>query len=396
MGEPSFGKSSLRYTFFHEQGTLLIYDTIVIGAGITGCATAYFLANAGERVALIDKTGIAAGGSGAAGAFVSPKFTKSGPLKELMEESYRFSLAFYRENFADLIRIAPLVHFAKYDDENAKVRAFKETTSLSMLHAMPDAPLTEETDAFEHVVLAQSGLVDARGVCGRLAERSDFFVKDIDIIKYDNTLWHVGGLEARKVVLATGAYRPLVPMPHIGLRAVWGHRVDIRTATPLRCHLHQHVSIAATDGEGRGAIGATHDVHYHPDKHDDYDMERGRRELLKKAARTVRLEEVEILGDYTGLRSGSNDYYPIVGAVADAAASLESHPELGKGVRTDRAELPCHPKLYMINGTGGYGFVMGPYLGKLLAETMLRKRALPSELDPTRFLYRWARKQAQR
>ena len=80
-----------------------VYDVAVIGAGINGCSVAYFLAKSGKRVALFDKEGIAAGGSGAAGAFISPKFSKGGELKELMEKSYLFSLDFYSQNFPSYV-----------------------------------------------------------------------------------------------------------------------------------------------------------------------------------------------------------------------------------------------------------------------------------------------------
>lgn len=375
----------------------MTYDTAIIGAGINGCAAAHFLVQGGQKTVLFDREGIAAGGSGAAGAFISPKFSKSGPLKDLMEEAYRFSLDFYQKHFPELIRVAPLIHFAKYDDESEKVRAFKATTRLPMLEKLPDAPLTPETEAFEHVVLARSGLVDAQRVCAALASGADFIREDIDIIKYDGTFWQISGVSARRVILATGAYRPIVEMPHIGLRAVWGHRIDICTSTPLSCHLHQYVSIAATDEKGFSAIGATHDVHYHPQTAlKPYDYEQGRALLLKNAAKTVRLEEVEVVKDYTGLRSGSNDYYPILGRVVHAETALEYHPDLCKGVKMQIDPRAYYPQLIMMNGSGGYGFVLGPLLAKYLASHLIDGDPLPSALDPTRFLYRWAKRDRKR
>lgn len=370
----------------------MTYDTAIIGAGINGCATAFFLAQGGQKVALIDREGIAAGGSGAAGAFISPKFSKGGPLKALMEEAYRFSLDFYARHYPDLIRITPLIHFAKFEDENAKVRAFRASTSLPLLSRMPAAPLHADTHGFEHAVLAQSGLVEAKTVCERLAAGADFFRVNAEHVTYRNGLWHLGALQAKRVVLATGAYGHVIAMPHITLRAVWGHRIDIRTTTPLACHLHQFVSVAAVDAKGRGAIGATHDVHFDPsDLAACYDIQRGRAELLEKAAKTVTLENVEVLADYTGLRSGSNDYYPLLGPVANADASLRASPELASGIRPC-ASLVYHPNLFMINGTGGYGFVLGPLLARALSEHLLHGTALDPAQDPTRFLYRWARR----
>ena len=66
-----------------------IYNTIVIGAGIAGCCVAHFLHKKGVEILVLDRSGIAAsGGSGAAGAFVSPKIGKGSPLQTLMKPTY--------------------------------------------------------------------------------------------------------------------------------------------------------------------------------------------------------------------------------------------------------------------------------------------------------------------
>jgi len=312
-----------------------------------------------------------------------------------MEEAYLFSMDFYHRNFAHLIRTAPLLHLAKYPDENARVRAFRETTTLPLMEAGEACamPLQPETEGFERVQLRESGLVDAKRTCEAMAEGADFFGIEVDSIQYEDGLWRFDGFSARNVVLATGAYRPVLEIPYIVLRPVWGHRVDIRTSTPLPCHLHQYVSVAATDGEGYGAIGATHDVHYHPQTADrPYDIEAGRRELLEKARRSLRLDDVEILRDYTGLRSGSNDYLPIVGAVADAAASVRENPGLLRGEVPSASGLRFVPGMYIVNGSGGYGFVLGPYLGAALAAHITQGREVPHGLSPVRFLLRRAKR----
>ena len=58
-----------------------MYDIAVIGAGINGCSVAYELVKENKSVILFDKSGIASGGSGAAGAFISPKFSKQANSK---------------------------------------------------------------------------------------------------------------------------------------------------------------------------------------------------------------------------------------------------------------------------------------------------------------------------
>ena len=372
----------------------MTYDTAVIGAGINGCAAAHFLTQSGEKIVLFDREGIAAGGSGAAGAFISPKISKGGPLKTLMEEAYLFSLDYYCTFFPELIRVAPLLHLAKYEDENEKVAAFKALTTLPQL-PIGECPLVlqSQTEAFERVLLSQSGLVDAAGICRVLASNAHFVRKEIDIIKYEDGFWYLGSIRAKKVILATGAYRPVVSMPHIALRAVWGHRIDIETSTKIPCHLHQYVSIASTDEAGRSAIGATHDVHFHPETAKEaYDLEAGRAQLLQKADRTLKLQNVRVLKDYTGLRSGSNDYLPMAGRVADAEATLRKFPKMAIGEKYDTLEFVYHPGLYMLNGTGGYGFVLGPLLAKRLAEHILYDKPIPAVVDPSRFVLRWAKR----
>ena len=81
------------------------YDVIIVGAGINGCSLAFELHKAGQRVLVLEQEAIASGGSGAAGAFINPKISKSGPLKELIETAYLYSLDFYTKNFSDFTLI---------------------------------------------------------------------------------------------------------------------------------------------------------------------------------------------------------------------------------------------------------------------------------------------------
>ncbi len=78
------------------------YDVIVVGAGIAGCSSAYFLHQKGLKVLVIDRSGVAAaGGSSAAGAFVSPKIGKGSPLQQLTNEAFAFAKDFYRQHFSN-------------------------------------------------------------------------------------------------------------------------------------------------------------------------------------------------------------------------------------------------------------------------------------------------------
>jgi len=79
-----------------------LYDLAIVGAGINGASVAHEFAQAGKKVIIFDMDGIASGGSGAAGAFIAPKFSKSGELKELLHDAFVYSMDFYEKNFTNL------------------------------------------------------------------------------------------------------------------------------------------------------------------------------------------------------------------------------------------------------------------------------------------------------
>jgi tRNA 5-methylaminomethyl-2-thiouridine biosynthesis bifunctional protein len=201
-------------------------------------------------------------------------------------------------------------------------------------------------------------------------------------------------LSAKHLVLAIGAYPKLLPIDYVGLRGIWGHRIDIETSTHIPCILHHHVSISPTTKAGIVAIGATHDVHYSPFSLEPYDREQGREILLEKASKTLKLNNINIINDYTGLRSGSNDYLPMLGSLVDAEATLRKYPHLRHGERVDPSEYIYYPNVTMINGSGGYGFVLAPYLAKRLKEFIAEGKVIDSILSPSRFFPRWAKRQS--
>lgn len=338
------------------------YDVIIVGAGINGCTSAYFLSHAGLKVALVDKTGIAAGGSGAAGAFISPKFHKKGPLKDLMDVAYDEAMTFYSTVLSSQTLLKPLLHISQDNNE-------------------------------EPVYLEQSAVVDARGACEKLAEGIDFYLMDVQEPYYNEDEWHCGNLRSSHLILTIGAYPKILPIDYVGLRGIWGHRIDITTSSDVPHIFHHFVSISPTLKEGVVAIGATHDVHYSPfDTDTVYDIESGRVLLLENASKTLLLNNITIVKDYMGLRSGSNDYMPMLGSLVDSDTTLVLHPHLQHGKAVDPKEFVYYPNLTMVNGSGGYGFVLAPYLAKRLKEFLVDGIPLDESISPSRYFPRWAKR----
>jgi tRNA 5-methylaminomethyl-2-thiouridine biosynthesis bifunctional protein len=372
------------------------YDLLIIGAGINGCCSAYTLTQAGLKVALIDQEGIASGGSGAAGAFISPKISKAGELKEIMTQAHAEALTFYTTHFPHFTLVKPLLHIANSPKEAEKVDAFKHETHLkhsNTPHAIQTLLSYEALNA-SSIYFDIGAVVDAQGVCKAMAEGIDFYPLKVEELIHREGLWHIGEVSAKHLVLTIGAYPKLLPIDYVGLRGIWGHRIDIETSTHIPCILHHHVSISPTTKGGVVAIGATHDVHYSPFSGEPYDVEQGRTQLLEKASKTLKLNNINILNDYTGLRSGSNDYLPMLGNLVDADATLTQYPHIRHGERVDPSAYIYYPNVTMINGSGGYGFVLAPYLAKRLSDFLVEGKALNPALSPSRFFPRWAKRQS--
>ncbi|MDD5051160.1 MAG: FAD-dependent oxidoreductase [Sulfuricurvum sp.] len=374
----------------------LPYDVIIIGAGINGCASAYFLSQSGLRVALIDHVGIASGGSGAAGAFISPKISKAGELKEIMSEAHAEALEFYTTNFPQYTLSKPLLHIANSPKESEKLEYFKCDTTLkhSRIDAELKSLLTPEAIADSSIYFYEGAVVDAQGVCNALVEGIDYFTFNVESLVHEEGMWRVGDLIGNHLVLAIGAYPKLLPIDYVGLRGIWGHRIDCETSTNIPCILHHHVSISPTTNGGIVAIGATHDVHFSPFSGEPYDVVQGREILLDKASKTLKLNNINILKDYTGLRSGSNDYLPMLGSLVDAEATLAKFPHIRHGENIDPSQYIYYPNVTMINGSGGYGFVLAPYLAKRLRDFLINKIEIDPILSPSRFFPRWAKRQS--
>jgi tRNA 5-methylaminomethyl-2-thiouridine biosynthesis bifunctional protein len=345
-------------------------------------------------VIVFDKEGIASGGSGAAGAFISPKFSKAGELKEIINEAFCYSMEYYEKHFFDAFKKAQLLHIAKDESEEEVLRIFKEKEDITL-----EEPNSEVLDSLSHFakskehICLRAGVVDAQKVCQMMLAGAKFLLHNVQSIVFEDGYWVIDDTYAAKeLVLATGAYKTVLREPYIELRGVWGHRIDVKTALQNPNSIHQFVSISPSK-DGVLAVGATHNVHYHPEhSHEAYDVAAGRLELLQKASRTVDLGSVEVIKDYTGLRSGSFDYMPLVGPLVLSRETLACCKKKIRVKKPDFEEFLYYPHLNMINGSGGYGFVLAPYLARMLKEHILGAKPLPKSVTPARFFARWAKK----
>ena len=362
-------------------------DVAIIGAGVNGAALAHALHQQGQKVCVFESNAIAAGGSGAAGAFINPKVTKAGPLKELIDEAYLFSLNYYQQHFPEHTTSAPLLHIAKDSAANEKVNYFKEHTPFKCLNPQnQDIGLTSLAKEFAQVLLQDNAVLEAKEVCESMLEGIELIKLDVTVPVRKEGAWEINGMRCQKIVLCIGASESVFEQEFIALRRIFGQRCEVQTSTHMPLNLHHKVSVSTTKKNGCVAIGASHYLNKN-DIPNDVDGARG---LISLACESVALKDVKIIKTLTGLRSGSNDYLPLLGPLVDVKQSLKMDSSALKGNK--KAQLVYIPDVYMINGVGGYGFVLAPFLAKIMSEYLLHGKDLPTYLKPERFYYRHMKK----
>ena len=366
-----------------------IYDAIVVGAGVAGCSSAYFLKERGLDVLVVDRSGVAAsGGSSAAGAFVSPKIGKGSPLQSLTNEAFEFAKDFYLENFPQHFSQTGVIRIPKDSEDAQKFEEYERFNSskreLIERSALLDFGIKQHYPSF---LFNEAGVCDAPKMCQALIEDIPYEQYEVKTLNYEDGLWEIGNYRAKKLILATGYENRFFDMRYMGVHGTWGTRGDYKTDIELDVSMHQKISISANIN-GIVKIGATHD------KEVDVCIRcdgKPLAQLFEIASTMVECSDFRLKETFCGMRSGSKDYFPLVGEVIDTSTMLEKYPKLTRGLK-----LKDEPKkienLYVCNGLGGRGFVFAPLMGKMLADKIVDNIKIDERVNPDRLFLKWCRK----
>lgn len=377
-----------------------IYDYLIIGAGSAGCNIAHFLKRAGKSVAVADKEGIAAGGSGAAGAFLSPLPGKTNPYNSFVNEALDFSLAFYEELLPHAIVKRGVLRVANknFDDE-------KLASSAIAGRYLSTDELRELSCDFEQIegyFYENAAILNPHEVCKELLAGCDFYIKDIETLRFEGGLYLFDAFMTKNIILAQGVIKPLFETPYIKISPIFGVKIDVKTSTKVPFNIHKSISISTNKNDGTLAIGAT------KERHDMKDMEcltscekcpfyvntkEGQTEaLIKEAGELINLQDLEVVKIHRGARATIKSYFPVIGKIIDFDASLSKYPSIKNGTKIPPHLLEYYPNAFIVNAIGSRGFVLAPYLAKILGEHILHGTQIPKELSSENLFYKTARK----
>ncbi len=382
------------------------YDYIIIGAGIAGCSTAYFLSKHSKSVLLIDRNcDVAQAASGAAGAFLSPLLGKENKFKELVSKSLKFSTSFYKENIPEEINNCGVVRIPKNEEDRKKFESYKP---------FMDFPYEEEGEGYFFEIGSQ---VNAYGICNFLAKNVEkAFDYEVNNIKKEDDKWLVNSdYQAKNLILTTGADVELIEEDYFKIRAVWGQKIDVYTSNVIKKNYHKECSLSSSKfikekNKNRVSIGATHhrltcDVdicnlciqgaNINKTSSHSYSLDTlssDTQKLLKLANEIQKLDDVEVCDVKVGARASSVDYFPMLGKLIDSEKTIKEFPHLKNGSFIKDEMLSSIDNLFVLNGVGGRGYVLSPYLAKNLVDHIIKDEELNKDVTTQRLFERWVKK----
>ena len=349
-------------------------DFLIIGAGIVGVSIAYFLKE--NNILLIDREPILSGASAKAGAFLSPVIGFNNNVKLLIDKALPFSLDFYK---------------------SLNLNSFKQHGLLKMPKNLKDSEKFSEYEKyinFEYkrekngIFFPNGAIIKPSDIAEKLSKEINFKQMEFNKIERRDDYFLVDNIEAKNLIFTRGFREDLES--YLNIRAIWGQKIKIKTSTNIPFNMHKDISISKSENQVI-SIGATHERNVTEKEPTDEIA----KELISQADEMVELREVELLSKKAGVRSATVDFLPIVGKVVDSKKSLKKYPNILNGERGSWHELEYHKNIYLINGVGGRGFVLAPYLANLLKESIFENQKIDSKLTSERLFYKYYRKRGK-
>eukprot|EP01127_Copromyxa_protea_P009519 TRINITY_DN2256_c0_g1_i1.p1 TRINITY_DN2256_c0_g1~~TRINITY_DN2256_c0_g1_i1.p1 ORF type:complete len:369 (-),score=52.90 TRINITY_DN2256_c0_g1_i1:36-1142(-) len=360
-----------------------IFDIVVVGGGIAGTSVAHHFSIQGAKVLLLEGQKRGQGASGAAGCWINPYvYTRDAPL---LNPAFQYTTAFYTQ-------------FPSFEQSGSLLRREKSNHMSQHLSRVDLEFQTVDDNSF---FVPNSGFIsNPTSLLSEILEKSSNVTvkenEEVRSLERRDELWAVNdSVLTDKVVLCTGHDFSLLKEPYFaaGVKRVWGEVFTFRNSEPREtshANIERDGVMVAYRPDGIVTVGSTHvRLDETPLCIDDLTSTRSQRmqEIKLKAGLS---ETCELISVRSGVRGMPTDYLPVVGNVVDSSRALELYPRILKGQIVP--DVPVHPNLFIISALGGRGFVLAPYLAKLLVSHIVGGEILPPTFHTKRLFQKWARR----
>ena len=382
---------------------------IVIGGGISGCSTAYSLAQRGITVTLIERHDkLAQEASGNPVAVLYPKLsTKPNLADTLTLQGFAFTLALLKElPQTKLFEACGLIQLAYHAREEAKqARLLQQDVYQPFLQAVSAQKASEIAGIALKtggLLLPQAGWVKPQALCNTLCQHpniTQMTASNALSIKKNSRQWQVliqqnQPLKADIVVICNA--NDVTQFNQISSAKITPVRGQINffSENSVSQQLKTIVSsdhFIAPSVDDIHSIGTSYAID-HSNRHLNAALSASDTHTNLQALRNISPDIYASLLELTGRvawRSATLDYMPLAGQLLDEAAITAKPPRYNAVPES----LPWLQGLYLNAGHGSKGMITAPICGELIAnlanqEPLIVEAALASRLNPSRFLLR--------
>jgi len=345
-------------------------NCVIIGGGISGLSIAYNLAKLGmDNIVLVEKSYLGSGSTGKCGRGVRQQFTTREHIV-LMRESVKLWENLSRELGREVyFRQGGYLWLLRSEDE---VKLFKENIKFQNSFGVPSRLLSVE-EAKEIVPQLNEDIFIAAAYC-----HTDGTASPFDTIEaYAEAATRLGVkiykfTEAKRIIVENGKVkgvetsRGTIESPIVVNAAGYGAKKLAKTAgvdLPLENYRH-HIMVTEPLKQFLKPMVIYGTLYFNQDVHGNLiggiDLDEKptnvltpRIEFLAKFARNI-LKVMPVLGEIKVLRQWAGFY----------VVTPDHHPILGEVDEVDG--------LYLAVGYSGHGFMMGPIVGKVIAELIVK------------------------
>ena len=313
---------------------------------------------------------------------MSPLLGKPNDFKDLVTTALKYSTRFYQQNTPEFIDNCGTIRIPKDEKDREKFKSYIPYM---------DFKFSEKKDGYFFDI---GSVVNTFNICKTLSKDIEkLFNYEVLTIRFKDDVWVINDeYNTKNLILTTGASINLIDELYFNIRAVWGQRIDIETSTCISQNYHKGCSVSKSFSKDKDtnivSIGATHHRNV-LEKEISYD---DTQELLNKANDIIKLDNVKVIKEVAGARASSIDYFPIVGELIDSKKTLEKFPYLKNGTNVKNDRFVKHKKLFILNGVGGRGFVLAPYLAYQLVDFIINGKDIYTNIKSNRLFKRWVRK----
>ena len=367
-------------------------DVVIVGAGVMGCGTAYWLTQAGYHVLILEQESVAHGASGMASAMLESvghgtHVRLDDPLTELAEASFAQHQIWGRllpeetgidTGYREHVVIHPV--FTESEWETRKPQADRLRRCSPRVEWLDGQDLREveprlNPEALGGIVMPQAQVLAERYVSAlaRAAQQRGMVLRRDEVTGLERQSGRVTGvrlrqgetLPARTVVLALGPWSQHVS-DWLGLTIpiypVRGQLVKLRVSDPqLRATLVYEGMYVVYKADGMTLAGTTEE---HNSGFDAQPTLEARATILDAACWLApSLGQAEVVGQVAGLRPATSDGLPLIGPVPEWCG------------------------VYMIAGHFRSGMLLSPMSSRIIADLIVHGQSplAMDAFDPGRF-----------